>query len=110
MTARFEAKTAIETEAVPQSGGPGVALPVARRGDDAAHQDEVIERAIETFGSADLLVNNTGINPVYGSLLVVDLDAARKILDAVAPAAVKSTDAGWMTGQTLTVDGGLLLS
>ncbi|MFQ6227037.1 SDR family oxidoreductase, partial [Nocardia sp. NPDC002869] len=68
-------------EAVAQLGGPEVALAVAGRGDDPAHQDEAIERAIETFGSADLLVNNTGINPVYGSLLDVDLDAARKILE-----------------------------
>ncbi|WP_101467600.1 hypothetical protein [Nocardia fluminea] len=54
------------------------------------HQDEVIERAIETFGSPDLLSSNTGIDRVHGSLLEVDLDAARTILEAVPPAVVKT--------------------
>lgn len=67
--------------AAAQLGGPEVALAVAGRADDTAHQDEVIARAIETFGGADLLVNNTGINPVYGPLVDLDLDAARKILE-----------------------------
>lgn len=70
--------------AVAELGGPEKALGIAGRADDAEHQADVVARAIETFGSADLLVNNTGINPAYGSLIDLDLDAARKILEVNA--------------------------
>jgi NAD(P)-dependent dehydrogenase (short-subunit alcohol dehydrogenase family) len=54
---------------------------VAGNAADEAHQDEVIAKARETFGGLHLLVNNTGINPVYGPIIDTDLDAARKILE-----------------------------
>ena len=47
-----------------------------------------MRQAIETFGSIDLLVNNTGINPVYGPLVDLDLAAARKIVEVNCIAAV----------------------
>ena len=75
-------------EAVDALGGPEVALGVAGHADDADHQAEVVERAIATFGSADLLVNNTGINPTYGPLMEIDLAVARKIVDTNCVAAV----------------------
>ncbi|GAA4642564.1 SDR family oxidoreductase [Gordonia humi] len=68
-------------EAVAELGGSGVALAVAGSADDPDHQDEVIATTIETFGSADYFVNNTGINPVFGPLMDLDAGAARKILD-----------------------------
>jgi NAD(P)-dependent dehydrogenase (short-subunit alcohol dehydrogenase family) len=68
-------------EAVAGLGGPEVALGVAGRADDEAHQDEVIERARATFGRVDYLVNNAGINPAYGPMLDTEVDAARKILE-----------------------------
>jgi 3-oxoacyl-[acyl-carrier protein] reductase len=68
-------------EAVATLGGPSVALGVAGKTDDAEHQADVVRQAIETFGGADLLVNNTGINPVYGPMIELDLDAARKIVE-----------------------------
>lgn len=67
--------------AVAELGGPEVAVAVAGSGDDEAHQDQVIATAIETFGSADFFVNNTGINPVYGPLMELDPAAARKIFE-----------------------------
>ncbi|MFC4127731.1 SDR family oxidoreductase [Nocardia rhizosphaerae] len=67
--------------AVGQLGGAEHALGVAGRSDDVAHQIDTVERAVATFGSADLLVNNTGINPVYGPMIELDLDAARKIVE-----------------------------
>ncbi|MFE2955128.1 SDR family oxidoreductase [Nocardia tengchongensis] len=75
-------------EAVATLGGPAKALAVAGRADDADHQAEVLKRAIETFGSADLLVNNTGINPVYGTMMELSLDAARKIVEVNCLAAL----------------------
>lgn len=75
-------------EAVVQLGGPDVALAVAGRADDAEHQADAVRQTIETFGSIDLLVNNTGINPVYGPLVDLDLTAARKIVEVNCIAAV----------------------
>ncbi|MDX6744871.1 SDR family oxidoreductase [Actinocorallia sp. A-T 12471] len=68
-------------EAVSALGGPEHALGVPGHADDPAHQAETVRLAIETFGSADLLVNNTGINPAYGPLLDIDLGAARKTFE-----------------------------
>ena len=84
-------------EAVRTLGGPDVALAVAGKADDPAHREEVVTRAVETFGSLDLLVNNAGINPAYGPLL--DLDAARKIVEVNAIGAlawVQAAHRAWM--------------
>ncbi|WP_280486275.1 SDR family oxidoreductase [Nocardia farcinica] len=78
-------------EAVGQLGGAEHALGVAGRADDLEHQEETVARAIETFGGADLLVNNTGINPVYGALIDMDLAAARKIIEVNCLAALSWT-------------------
>jgi 3-oxoacyl-[acyl-carrier protein] reductase len=75
-------------EAVAELGGPAVALGVAGHAPDPAHQTAPVAAATDTFGSADFLVNNTGINPVYGPLMDLDLDAARKIVDVNCIAAV----------------------
>jgi 3-oxoacyl-[acyl-carrier protein] reductase len=72
---------------------------VAGKADDPAHQDETIATALEEFGSLDLLVNNTGINPAYGPLLGLDLGTARKILEVNVVAAlawVQKVHAAWM--------------
>ena len=37
------------------------------------------------FGPPDILVNNTGINPVHGPLVELDLTAARKIFEVKVP-------------------------
>lgn len=68
-------------DAVAELGGPPVAVGVAGRADDPNHQAEVVAAAIETFGGADLLVNNAGINPMAGGLLELDLAAARKTVE-----------------------------
>src|SRR4051812_31995394 len=68
-------------EAVAVLGGADRALAVAGRADDVDHQAETVKRGIDTFGSVDLLVNNTGINPVFGPLVELDLAAARKIVE-----------------------------
>ncbi|EGD53991.1 SDR family oxidoreductase [Gordonia neofelifaecis] len=85
-------------EAVAKLGGPDVAMAVAGRGDDPEHQADTVARTIEKFGSADLLVNNTGINPVYGPLMDIDPDAARKIMDVNVISAlrwVQAVNKGW---------------
>jgi 3-oxoacyl-[acyl-carrier protein] reductase len=88
-------------EAVATLGGPGPghAIGIAGHAADPAHQADVVARAIETFGSADFLVNNTGINPAYGPLVDLDLDAARKLVDVNCIAAlswVQQVYRAWM--------------
>ncbi|PXY23550.1 3-oxoacyl-ACP reductase [Prauserella sp. PE36] len=86
-------------EAVEELGGAAVAIGVPGKADDPAHQDDAIARTIETFGGLDFLVNNTGINPIYGPILDVDTDAAAKLfgVNVLSPLAWtrKARDA-WM--------------
>jgi NAD(P)-dependent dehydrogenase (short-subunit alcohol dehydrogenase family) len=69
--------------------GSDVAIGVAGRADDEGHQDKAVLRTLESFGSVDFLVNNAGVNPVYGPLVDLDLAAARKVVDvnSLAPLA-----------------------
>lgn len=78
ITARGEEALAAATE---QLGGPDKAICVAGKADRPEHQDEAIARTTEAFGPVDILVNNTGINPVYGPMIDLDLDAARKVFE-----------------------------
>ena len=85
--------------AVAGLGGPEHAIAVAGNAGDAAHREEAVARTMEAFGRLDLLVNNTGINPVFGSLVDLDLDAARKIVEVNAIAAlgwVQAAHRAWM--------------
>ncbi len=77
--------------AVAELGGPEHALGIAGKADDDAHREEVVAAAVATYGSLDLLVNNTGINPVHGPLMGLDLAAARKITEVNVVAAL-----GWV--------------
>lgn len=79
--------------------GADRAIAVAGNAGDADHQQEAIDRVIGEWGRLDLLVNNTGINPAYGPLTELDLDAARKILEVNVVAAlswVQRAHAAWM--------------
>lgn len=86
-------------EAVARLGGAEHAISVAGKADDADHQADAVARTLDAFGSVDLLVNNTGINPVYGRMIDLDLDAARKIFEVNALAALswtKQVHKAWM--------------
>jgi 3-oxoacyl-[acyl-carrier protein] reductase len=98
VTVTARTKDALD-EAVAALGGPDVALAVAGKGDDVEHQADAIRQTVETFGSVDLLVNNTGINPVYGPMVELDLDAARKIFEVNCLSAlswVQQAHKAWM--------------
>jgi NAD(P)-dependent dehydrogenase (short-subunit alcohol dehydrogenase family) len=60
---------------------------VAGNTGDAAHRAEAVAAAVAN-GGIDILVNNTGINPVFGDLMQADLDGFRKLLDTNVVAAL----------------------
>lgn len=68
-------------EAIDGLGGSEHAMAVAGKGDDPEHHADTVGRVLRQWGRVDMLVNNTGINPVYGDLMELDLGAARKIFD-----------------------------
>jgi NAD(P)-dependent dehydrogenase (short-subunit alcohol dehydrogenase family) len=79
-------------EAVEELGGSAVAVGVAGRADDAEHRAQAIRTTMDMFGRLDVLVNNTGINPVYGPLTSADAGAAAKVFDVNVIAALFWTD------------------
>jgi len=85
--------------AVAELGGPDVAIAVPGKADDAGHQEEAVASTMEAFGRLDMLVNNAGINPVYGPLADIDPAAAAKILavNVLAPLAwIRRARDAWM--------------
>ncbi|WP_420120168.1 SDR family oxidoreductase [Nakamurella sp.] len=75
-------------EAVADLGGAAVALGSAGNAADPDHQAATVAATLDAFGRVDFLVNNTGINPVYGPLMELDPAAARKIVDVNCIAAI----------------------
>ncbi len=62
------------------------------------HRAAAFAAAAAAFGPVDLLVNNAGINPAFGPLIDLDLDAARKILEVNAIATLAWTQQACATG------------
>ena len=66
-------------------------LAVAGHAADEAHRAETVAAVIREFGQVDILVNNVGINPVYGPMIETDLGIVRKTLDTNVVSAL-----GWI--------------
>jgi NAD(P)-dependent dehydrogenase (short-subunit alcohol dehydrogenase family) len=77
-------------DAVERLGGKEVAIAVAGRADDVEHQRAAVSAAVEAFGGLDVLVNNTGINPVAGDVIDADPVAIMKTFGVNVVAAL-----GW---------------
>jgi NAD(P)-dependent dehydrogenase (short-subunit alcohol dehydrogenase family) len=77
-------------------GHQGEVVALAGNSGDAESRAAAVGRAVAEFGSLDILINNTGINPVYGSLMEADLDAVRKIFDVNVVAALGYIQEAWM--------------
>ncbi|HEY1488095.1 MAG TPA: SDR family oxidoreductase [Micromonosporaceae bacterium] len=67
--------------AVETLGGEKHAIAVAGKADDPAHQAEAVGRTMDSYGRLDILINNTGINPVFGPVLETDPAAIRKVFE-----------------------------
>lgn len=86
-------------EAAVEQLGADNAIAVAGNAGDPSHPAEVVAKTVEAFGGVHMLVNNAGINPVYGSILDVEPDMAGKIFgtNVVAPLAfTKACRDAWM--------------
>ncbi|WP_067893385.1 SDR family oxidoreductase [Nocardia vaccinii] len=80
-------------------GHAGRVVALAGNSGDATARADAVATAVAEFGALDILINNTGINPVYGSLMEADLDAVRKIFDVNVVAAlgyVQEAYRAWM--------------
>jgi NAD(P)-dependent dehydrogenase (short-subunit alcohol dehydrogenase family) len=95
VTARKPDPLAAAVEAL---GGADVAIGVPGRADDASHRTAAVEATIEAFGRLDILVNNTGVNPVYGPIAEADAGAAAKVFDVNVIAALSWTEAARHAG------------
>jgi 3-oxoacyl-[acyl-carrier protein] reductase len=85
--------------AVEQLGGEKHAIAVAGKADDAAHQVDAVAKTMAEYGRLDVLVNNTGINPVFGPMVDTDMGAIRKVFEVNLFAALgwaKQAHAAWM--------------
>lgn len=69
-------------------GHPGRVVAVAGNTADAAARARAVAAALSEFGSLEILVNNTGINPVFGPLAEADLAAVSKIFETNVVAAL----------------------
>ena len=94
--------------AVDELGGAEHAIHVAGRADDADHQQHAVDATLAAFGRLDVLVNNTGINPAYGSLMDLDEGAARKIMDVNVLAALAWTRRAVAAGLGSTAPGAVV--
>jgi len=91
-------------EAAASLGADDRVLAIAGNSGDAEHRRDAVARTIERFGSLDVLVNNTGINPAAGNLAKQDLDGLRKIFDVNVVGTL-----GWVqeaSGQWMWKNGG----
>jgi 3-oxoacyl-[acyl-carrier protein] reductase len=79
-------------EAVTMLGGAEAAVGVAGRADDPIHRANAVQTTVDAFGRVDILINNTGINPVYGPMSGTDVSAAAKTFDVNVIAALSWTE------------------
>ncbi|MBT2412786.1 SDR family oxidoreductase [Streptomyces sp. ISL-12] len=92
-------KTALRAAAASLSAETGAArdriLAVPGDAGDSDARREAVERTVEEFGSLDVLVNNAGVNSLFGPLVDADLDQVRETFDVNVTAALGYTQLAW---------------
>ncbi|MET7937091.1 SDR family oxidoreductase [Streptomyces sp. NPDC005322] len=94
-------------EAVERLGADRV-IGVPGKAHDEAHQAVAVERAMETFGRVDYLVNNAGTNPVFGPIADLDLGVIRKVFETNVVSALGFAQQTWKAWQK--ENGGAILN
>jgi NAD(P)-dependent dehydrogenase (short-subunit alcohol dehydrogenase family) len=81
---------AAAAELVADAAGGDASRVLAVPGNAGSDQSraEAVAKTVAAFGSIDILINNAGINPVYGDLMTADLGGIRKIFDVNVVAAL----------------------
>jgi NAD(P)-dependent dehydrogenase (short-subunit alcohol dehydrogenase family) len=85
-------KVAALAEAAAGIGTDDQVIAVPGRADDADHVEQALAATVAAFGGLDILVNNVGVNPVYGPVGQTDPEAARKIFAVNVVAALIWTE------------------
>jgi len=62
----------------------GEVLALAGRAQDPVHQQDAVAQTLDRFGRLDHIVYNVGINPVFGPLIDLSNEAAKKVVDVNA--------------------------
>ena len=86
-------------EAARGLGDESSVLWVAGNSDDSEHRAECVAATMAAFGRIDMLVNNSGVNPVYGPVLTASPEASRKVFEVNVTSAlewVKVVHHAWM--------------
>lgn len=100
----LEEAAAAVREAVPGS----IVTAVAGNTGSAEHRAAAVAAAVAAGAGIDILVNNTGINPVYGDLMTADLDGVRKIFDTNVVAALGYVQEAYRAG--MATSGGAVIN
>lgn len=78
-------------DAAAQDFPDGTVLAITGRTDDPVHRGKVLDAVAERYGRVDTLVNVAGMNPVFGTLMDLSLDSARRIHEVNVLAALAWT-------------------
>lgn len=102
-------------EAVESLGNPDHAMYGAGRA-HREHQVSTVTAMVEQFGSLDVLVNKAGIDPTHGPGREDEVARAYPLGRPGVPADgagvvafLAGMSSAWITGQTVVIDGGVLL-